>query len=213
MRNLIRSLIASRIRNNPTQISRENIASKEYLDIGPGRHLHKEFVSVDFNWRGGLDVCWDITAGLPLDNACMTGVFTEHCLEHIPLESGDLVLQEIFRVLKPGGRARIIMPDAGLYLSRYVGVQQNGSDAEPLPYADRDDFHGIYQPIMSVNRIFHEHGHQFLYDWGMLSALLERHGFVEIEQCEFGQGKDSTLLIDTEKRAHESFYVEAVKPA
>ena len=213
MRKLIRSLIANKLRSNPSHIPLDRIADKEYLDIGPGRHLHEEFVSVDFNWRGGVDIVWDITAGLPLDNECMTGVFTEHCLEHIPLESGDLVLQDIFRILRPGGRVRIIMPDAALYLSRYMSAQQNDVDAEPLPYAEKDDFHGIYQPIMSVNRIFHDHGHQFLYDWDMLRALLARHGFIEIERCEFGQGKDEKLLIDTARRAPESFYVEAVKPA
>ena len=174
--------------------------------------MRDEFITVDYNWRGGLDVCWDITRGLPLDDNCVTGVFTEHCIEHVPLESGDLVLSEIYRVLKPGGRVRIVVPDAELYLTRYVGVLQQADDAQALPYAERDDFHGIYQPIMSVNRIFHEHGHQFLYDWHMLSALMNRHGFTAISRCAFQQGEDERLLIDTAKRAHESLYLEAVKP-
>jgi predicted SAM-dependent methyltransferase len=213
MRKVLRALIGDRIRNNPAHIPHEKIRSKDLLDIGPGRHLREEFVTVDYNWRGGLDVCWDITEGLPLDNACVSGVFTEHCIEHVPLASGDLVIREIFRVLKPGGRVRIVVPDAELYLRRYVAVLDDPQHAEPIPYADRDDFHGIYQPIMSVNRIMHEHGHQFLYDLPMLSALLQRHGFVDIERCDFGQGSDPRLLVDTPKRAHESMYVEAVKPS
>ena len=213
MRKALRAFFGNRIRNNPAHIDFDSIAAKDLLDIGPGRHLRKEFITVDFNWRGGLDACWDITTGLPLPDACVSGVYSEHCIEHIPLQSGDLVIAEIFRVLKPGGRVRLVVPDAELYLRRYVGVLDDGQNATPLPYAERDDFHGIYQPIMSVNRIFHEHGHQFLYDWPMLSALLGRHGFVEIEQSEFNTGRDPRLAVDTPKRAHESLYVEAVKPS
>ena len=208
---LMRRIVADRIRNRPFHIRGDAIATKDLLDIGPGRHLSKEFITVDFNWRGGLDICWDITTGLPLDDECVSGVFSEHCIEHIPLESGDLVLAEIYRVLKPGGRVRIVMPDAGIYLTRYTHLLEGRSD-EALPYADRDDFNGIYHPIMSVNRIFHEHGHQFLYDHPMLESLLQRHGFIGIERCGFGEGSDPRLLIDAAKRAHESLYVEAVKP-
>ena len=211
MKKLFRRLMSSRLRNNPAHIRLDKIAGKDLLDIGPGKHFHEDFISVDFNWRGGLDICWDITTGLPLDDACVSGVYSEHCIEHIPLESGDLVLAEMFRVLKPGGRVRIVMPDAEIYLTRYVNALKDPS-GEPMPYAERDDFHGIYQPIMSVNRIFHEHGHRFIYDFPMLKSLLERHHFANIELCSFGEGKDPRLVKDSSKRARESFYVEAEKP-
>ena len=204
--------MASRRRNNPAYIRHEALAAKDLLDIGPGKDLRENFITVDFKWRRGLDVCWDITKGLPLPNESVSGVFTEHCLEHVPLESGDLVIGEIYRVLKPGGRVRIVVPDAQIFLTRYA-KWISGEPAEPLPFMERDDFHGIYQPIMSVNRIFRNHGHQFIYDFPMLDALLRRNRFGEIVRQRFNVGGDERLLVDKEDRSSESLYAEAVKPA
>ena len=207
----LRRLIAAAVRNRRFHIPK-SIKDKDLLDIGPGSHIHEGFITVDYNWRSKLDICWDITRGLPLDDSCVTGVYSEHCLEHIPLPAGDNLIREMFRVLRPGGRLRLIVPDGELYFSRYL-EHIRGEPVDPLPYADRDPFEGIYQPIISVNRIMREHGHQFIYDYPMLEALLKRHGFAEIERSDFRQSKDERLNNDTERRRPESLYVEAVRPA
>ncbi len=207
----VQILISNIIRGRVYHINRAAIKAKDYLDLGCGPNNHKNYINLDYGWHPGIDVCWDLTKGLPLENSSVKGVFTEHCLEHLPFVSVDFVLQEVYRVLKPGGRLRIVVPDGELYLTRYTALM-NGRGSEPLPYAASDKYQGLYSPIMSVNRIFRAHQHQFIYDFMTFSLLLEKNGFVDVTKETFNVGYDPVLLIDTPARAVESLYVEAVKP-
>ena len=65
--------------------------------------------------------------------------------------------------------------------------------------------------MISVNRIFRSHGHQFIYDFATLHLLLKKAGFTKIYQETFAKGNDPRLLIDRSDRAIESLYVEAIK--
>jgi predicted SAM-dependent methyltransferase len=208
----VRALVGRIVRNRSLFLDRSAIRRKDYLDVGCGPQMHEQFINLDYGWRPGLDACWDIRKGLPLDDASVRGIFTEHCLEHIPLGSADAVLAEFRRVLRPGGRVRIVVPDGELYLTRYADVLA-ARTAKRLPYADEDPHRGIYSPILSVNRIFRAHGHQFIYDYDFVRRLLEDHGFVDVRREQYRSGQDPVLLIDSEHRRIESLYVEASAPA
>lgn len=207
----IRSGISGVLRNQKIQLRSRAIGSREYLDIGCGSNTHAGFINLNYSWSRGVNLCWDLARGLPLPDDSMQGVFTEHCLEHLPLELGDYVFQESLRVLKPGGTLRVVLPDGELYLNGYL--RANAGEPVEVPFADRDVYSGVYTPIMSVNRIFNRFGHRFVYDFETLRTLLERHGAVDVERSSFGAGRDPMLLIDTERRAAESVYVEATKPS
>jgi predicted SAM-dependent methyltransferase len=204
-------LVGALIRNRRFHIRNDAIARKEYLDIGCGPRTHNSYINLDYAWRPGIDICWDVTKGLPLPNESVRGVFTEHCLEHLPFMAVDGVLADCWRVLKPGGTIRVIVPDGELYLRRYCGSLA-GETTSSLPYADGDRYQGLYSPMMSVNRIFRSHGHQFIYDFDTLRQLLLKNGFIDVQKEQCGSGRDRELLIDTEARAVESLYVEASKP-
>jgi hypothetical protein len=66
--------------------------------------------------------------------------------------------------------------------------------------------------LMSVNRIFRDHGHQYAWDFKTLEIHLAEAGFIEIRKLKYMEGRDNNLLIDNESRAVESLYVEAIKP-
>ncbi len=148
----VRSAIAAIRLNRRSQFNNPKLKDRPFLDIGCGPNIDPSFVSLDYGWRPGTDVVCDITKGLPFPNERFDGIFTEHCLEHIPFESTDFVLRECFRILNPLGTIRIIVPDGELYLRRYVEFLGGGT--ESLPYSDGDPYEGVYSPIMSVNRIF-----------------------------------------------------------
>lgn len=207
----VQLLIAMFIRNRTWYINRSRISKKDYLDVGCGPNSHEDFINLDYGWNPSIDLCWDICRGIPLDDDSVKGIFTEHCLEHVPLHVVDATLGEFFRVLKPKGTVRIIVPDGELYLTRYADIVRTKLDTS-LPYSANDFYQGIYTPIMSVNRIFLANGHQFIYDFNTLSKLLLKNGFTEIKQQSYRSGRDSQLLIDTKSRAVESLYVEATKP-
>lgn len=204
----VRRAIAGIRRNRSWLIDQRSIRGKEYLDLGCGPNVHPHFINLDYGWCPGTDISWDITRGLPLQSGTMKGVFSEHCFEHLPFESMGGVLAECYRVLRPGGTLRIVVPDGELYLTLYTDIVR-GLSAQALPYSESEQASDIYGPIVSVNRIFHGHGHRFIYDFDTLRQLLEKHGFTDIRKERYRSGRDATLLIDTEVRAIESLYVEA----
>jgi predicted SAM-dependent methyltransferase len=199
-------------RGKQAQINRGDLPSRKFLDIGCGPNGGKDFVNLDYDWKPGVDVIWDITQGLPFEAGRFEGIYTEHCLEHIPLEATDRLLAHCFRILKPGGVLRVIVPDGEIFIDGYRESTNNGN-SRTLPYADHHAYQGIYTPIMTVNRIFREHGHLFIYDFCTMRQLMERNGFESVKKEVFRNGRRTTLLRDSEHREHESLYVEASKPA
>lgn len=103
---------------------------------------------------------------------------------------------------------RIIVPDAELYFRGYVG-QLDGKTVH-LPYGDLAS--GI-TALMSVNRVFRGHGHQYAWDYRTMKVVLQSVGFVGISRCEFREGCDAKLLFCNQDRRAESLYIEAVKPS
>jgi predicted SAM-dependent methyltransferase len=207
----VQHAITAVIRGRALFLNRSRIATRVYLDVGCGPNNHEHFINLDYDWHPGIDICWDLTTGIPLGDRTLQGIFTEHCLEHIPFSATDAVLADFRRLLKPGGTVRIVVPDGELYLTRYCDLLRKLTD-QALPYADNERYQGRYTPIMSVNRIFHDHQHQFIYDFAAMRLLLEKNGFTDIRKETIGSGRDATLLIDTPYRAVESLYVEATSP-
>jgi predicted SAM-dependent methyltransferase len=181
------------------------------LDVGCGANSQSKNINLDYGWHPGIDICCDITKGLPLADDYVAGIYTEHCIEHIPFDAALFVFQEFYRIINRGAYARIIVPDFEIYVNRYDAYRRTGEFS--MPYASDDArADGIYSPAMSVNRIFRDHGHQFIYDFATMAEMLKKVGFVKIAKVGFGCGSDPRLILDTPSRAVESLYVEAQKP-
>ena len=209
----VQALVGTILRNRAFQLKRRRLRDLRYLDVGCGRNIHSEFVNMDHRWHPGIDVCWDITRGIPFSSKVMQGIFTEHCLEHFSLPQAVKLLRECHRILAPGGILRIVVPDGELYLKTY-NQQVEGNIHVKFPFQDQESFREMYSPILSINRIFYQdrdsiYGHRFIYDFHFLARLLGQCGFTSVTRRSFRVGADSTLLIDSEMRAIESLYVEA----
>ena len=201
----VQTAISSLIRGKNLFVNRKKIQSAKLLNIGCGENVYPQFVNLDFYWRPGIDVCMDITKqGYPIPDGSMEGVYTEHCLEHVPLEAGTKNLAEIYRVLRPGGTLRIVVPDGELYFTIY-NKKLTGESAI-MPYEE-----GYITPIARINSLFRSYGHQFIYDFETFRLLLEKTGFKDIKKVKYMEGRNKDLLIDTEWRQVESLYVEASK--
>ena len=187
-----------------------------YLNIGCGRNVQPGFINVDSNWHPQIHLCWDIRYTLPFANASAEGIFTEHCLEHVTYDQCLESLRDMYRILRCGAVLRVIVPDGGLYLDLYHRYQ-SGEKVE-FPYVDDvgqvdlqlDSRYG-FTPMMAVNRIFRGYGHLFAYDHDTMKNLLLKAGFKSVEKCTFRRGRVKELLIDSELRAPQSMFVEAIK--
>lgn len=199
----VQQLYSRFVRNMAWQARRPRCHSLGLLNVGCGPFPRAEFINLDYYWMPGIDLCWDAARGIPLPDRWVHGVFCEHMIEHLPLEQARRLLAEFHRVLKPGGVARISVPDAELYLTLYN--RRRAGEAARFPYEQSDDA----TPLLPVNRAFRGHGHMFAYDEETLAHFLREAGFVEVRREGYLRGRDPRLLVDRPERQVESLYVEA----
>jgi predicted SAM-dependent methyltransferase len=133
--------------------------------------------------------------GLPFSDGTVEYAFSSHMLEHCFRDDAERLLREVVRVLRPGGRFRLAIPDLEIAL----GLYHNGEKARALEY--------FFSPTRggALNR------HHYMYDFELIRNLLEKAGFVEVSRCSYrcGQVPDIDVL---DNRPEETLFVEAVKP-
>ena len=201
----VQRIISRLVRGSTWFIGRKKIRNSPWLNVGCGMWPDPAFINLDWHWKPGVDLCWDLTRGpLPLADASIQGVYSDHCLDCIPHAHFKRQLREILRVLKPGGVFRLVLPDGELYLDLY---QKRKTDRTVVfPYGEHEA-----TGMISVNRYAREHTHQYSYDFETLDLLLRQAGFREVSRRSYRQGMRPELLIDRRERSVESLYVEATK--
>jgi predicted SAM-dependent methyltransferase len=175
------------------------------VNIGCGPNALPEWINLDAARGEQIDVVWDLCRGLPFADGSCAAVFGEHVIEHVPRGDAEKLLRECRRALKEGGVLRISTPDAGLYLRSYAG---DGEFLRHPSFAEQAE-----TPMDRVNQMMREYGqHLWCYDAESLLLLLRKVGFSQVVEQKFGESLDPSMRgIDSEGRAFESLYVEAVK--
>jgi SAM-dependent methyltransferase len=128
---------------------RETLRTPLRLDIGGGGdpYAPDEYTSVDIS--GNPDILAD-AGDLPFADGTVDAIWASHILEHLPIARVPLVLAEWLRVLAPGRRAIIRVPNFD-YVARYwltgpdrgwaeamvFGLQVNQATGQP----DEAEFH------------------------------------------------------------------------
>jgi SAM-dependent methyltransferase len=87
--------------------------SKIYLYCGDlsERNLRKNFIGLSLNYNDEFNIPHDLTNKIDLLNNTVDVVQSEDVMEHIEYEKLPSAIDEIYRVLKPGGLFRLSMPD------------------------------------------------------------------------------------------------------
>lgn len=161
--------------------------------------------------------------GLPFADGSVEVLFTSHVLEHFPRWKGQFLVKEAYRVLKPGGLIRVIVPDLEVLTRRYL--LGHGVPSQVLPPAqDRPlsarEFNLVFYTKSHVEpakealdmRLAGLFPHMYIYDFTDMRELLTAAGFESVQQLAFRTGRCPDIQ-KLDNNEDISMYVEAQKPA
>ena len=147
----------------------------------------------------------DVRKRIPFPDSSVSCIYSSHTFEHFTYEESLAVARECFRVLRPGGILRIVVPDLGIMVRDYLaGV------ADPMAS------HKFVPRLLlatSVRDLLHAGAHhKQMFDVRSLTHMLKGAGFAAPELNTFGSSRIAEIAeIELESRRSESLYVEATR--
>lgn len=179
-------------------------AAVKRLNWGCGGHTLPGWINSDVKQGPGIDLTCDIAEGLPLATGSIDYVVSVHALPEVPYDRIVPVLQELRRVIKPGGILRLCLPD----LLKGVRACERG---------DRDYFLVPDEDAKSlgaklVTQLLWYGYSRTIFTSEFIEEMLIKGGFARVVHCAYRQtsGPDPGI-VELDNREPESFYVEAYK--
>lgn len=159
----------------------------------------------------------DLNKRLPWKDRSADAIYLSHVLEHLSRPTVELFLAESFRVLKPGGVIRIVVPDMYENAEAYLrATDDSASTIEEFLKVinlvvpeERSLVRRMYNSLMG-----HPSVHKHMYDHVSLSERLSRFGFRQIVRCDHCKSAylDDIELLEGKPGYDHSLYLEARKP-
>lgn len=172
----------------------------ENLEIGSGPSRRNGWITLDLCRK--CDVYWDLSRGIPFPDNSFSLIYSSHVLEHFPYKDLKVLLNEIYRVLKPGGVMSTCVPDASIYIDMY-----NKKRIDSELYLEYKPAYISERPMDALNYLFYMAGqHKHMFDIDNMLYYLSEAGFINCRARDFDPN------LDSESRKHTSFYVDCQKP-
>ena len=154
----------------------------------------------------------DIVKGLPIaDNYC-DGIYASHVLEHLSLQDFQTALRNTYKILKPGGIFRLIVPDLKMAAQQYISSSDPKASHEFLRVTSlglKERPKGIPSLITSY---FGNSAHLWMWDYESLCVELKKAGYVNLRQCEYNDCDDKLFLeVEDVTRFENSVAIECKK--
>jgi predicted SAM-dependent methyltransferase len=201
-----------------------NVFKKYNLGCGP--KIYNKFLNIGFwsqleagkiykNLNGTNDTFMlnhDLRLGIPADNNSLDLVYHSHMLEHLSYQEGIIFIRECYRVLKLGGKMRILVPDLELWINAYIN---NNSFFFEQYRRDGGIDKEIYVTKAAVFMgMLHNHDHKCGYDFESLKWMVEHVGFSDIKRTLYASSdiEDIEIIESTDPlKTMESLCLECKK--
>ncbi len=129
----------------------EWLGQPQNLYIGAGKHHMDGWLHLDYYPFQNTDIVCDVTKGLPFRDSSISRIYSQDFLEHLPQESKIPVMNELWRVLKPGGTMEHVVPQAGSqndfgspsHISHWTQQQFEHFDVNSYRYEKDRDYEGF----------------------------------------------------------------------
>jgi SAM-dependent methyltransferase len=196
-------------------------AESRKLQIGCGYNRLEGWLNTDYTPRSQDVLFLDATRPFPFSSGTFDYVFSEHVIEHLAYQNGQVLLREAFRVMKPGGILRVATPN----LLNIATLLDEPLDDLRRCYIRRvverymKDI-GIEEPGFVFNNFIWDFGHIFVYDPKTLAIAMTAAGFADPQVKEISKSSHPELsgieshgkVIGEDLNAFETMVMEARKP-
>ncbi len=193
------------------------------LHIGCGGHALPGWVNLDVH---PAPLCWNVQWGLPFADGTATHAFVSHLFEHLFFPHDAMAfLVELRRVLAPGGRLRLVVPDVAQLIDAYHRGDRAFFAARAAHWKDARGDGPLLAQFLNYAGAGPDPGylfeaHKFGYDIDTLTILLRDAGFEGIVRSRYMGSDDPSLRLDDQSAVagaahggvHYSLFVEAVVP-
>jgi SAM-dependent methyltransferase len=187
------------------------------IDYSLGAHLAKIPLSKFFLRKTGLlrnewdsrIMLHDLRKKLPFGDNTVDCIYTSHTLEHLNKADGYQMLSESYRVLKPNGILRVVVPDLKAIVADYVENKIKSDDfllALHVGYEEESDsgFKKVLAPFVRFP-------HKCMYDETRLVEIMTEIGFKAKAMKPFDSDISGIHDIEIESRTIDAVIVEGKK--
>lgn len=174
------------------------------LNWGCGACGEPGWINSDQKEGRGVDLSCDIREGLPLETDSIDYVVSIHALPEVPYPGLVPVLQELRRVIKPGGVLRLALPDLERGIQAYL---RKDRDYFLIPDEDMQSLGGK----LILQLIWYGYS-RTLFTYDFIEEMLLKSGFRAVSPCRFKETNSSYAdIVELDNREAESLFVEAIK--
>lgn len=153
------------------------------IHLGSGGNNIKGWINYDLDTKWGATKA-DLSKGIPLPDNSAERIFSEHVIEHFDKETGYKIIEESYRVLKPGGVMRIGWPGFNKLISSYL-LRSKKHYNHVVPHLNLR--YGHWDEIFA-DRLF-SWDHRYAYTPKHLKNILQEVGFKDIIRQKYMQSK------------------------
>jgi predicted SAM-dependent methyltransferase len=167
---------------------------------------HLRFFSMEWDDRIFIH---DLRKRFPWSNGSADAIYSSHTLEHLTKGDGRNFLGECFRVLRPGGVLRIVVPDLEAYIAKYRNQELDADDFLINLDVLSDRTGGFFKRLLLP---YISYPHQCMYDTRRLIQIMHESGFNAEPKEPFESGIEDIHVIEREDRTVDAVIVEGLKP-